>query len=183
MPVAVVYFRRKERRLLQVALGWKGERAVGDTLKELERRGYHVFHDLVFDKFNIDHVVVGPGGVFTVETKTRSKRVKNPSTAHVTWDGQELRIDKALATEHIGQAKGEAAELGNLLRDAGVNIWVRAVLLFPGWYVDAIKSRDDKDVFVCNDTYFVRSFDYAEPTLSAEQVQRVVSILDAQARS
>ena len=28
-----------------------------------------VYHDIQADQFNIDHVVVGPSGVFAVETK------------------------------------------------------------------------------------------------------------------
>jgi hypothetical protein len=41
-------------------LGFKGERAVGEELNQLLRQGFHVFHDLPFDSFNIDHVIVGP---------------------------------------------------------------------------------------------------------------------------
>ena len=38
------------------------------------RDGFAVFHDVPGDKaFNVDHVVIGPQGVFAVETKGRGK--------------------------------------------------------------------------------------------------------------
>jgi len=54
-------------------LGYEGEIAVGQELNQLMLDGYRVYHDFPADKFNIDHIVVGPPGVFAVETKARSK--------------------------------------------------------------------------------------------------------------
>src|SRR4029077_1101345 len=33
--------------------------------------GWQVIHDVSFGRGNIDHVIVGPGGIYTVETKSR----------------------------------------------------------------------------------------------------------------
>ena len=41
-------------------------------LEELRSEGYKPVHDIVGNGFNIDHVIVGPGGVFAIETKYRS---------------------------------------------------------------------------------------------------------------
>ncbi len=54
-------------------LGRDGEKVVGQFLETLGERGYRVFHDVVGGNFNLDHVLIGPAGVFTVETKTYSK--------------------------------------------------------------------------------------------------------------
>jgi hypothetical protein len=51
-------------------LGFSGERAVGHHLNQLAAEGYRIYHDLQFEGFNIDHVLVGPSGVYSVETKT-----------------------------------------------------------------------------------------------------------------
>ncbi|MEE4639716.1 MAG: nuclease-related domain-containing protein, partial [Wenzhouxiangella sp.] len=56
-----------------LAQGEQGERAVGQFLERLREDGYQVFHDLIGDGFNLDHVIIGPAGVFTIETKTWSK--------------------------------------------------------------------------------------------------------------
>jgi hypothetical protein len=52
--------------------GIEGEKAVGQFLERLREQRYQVFHDLVGDGFNVDHVLIGPAGVFTIETKTSS---------------------------------------------------------------------------------------------------------------
>ena len=52
--------------------GERGELVVAEQLEELRATGFRCFHDIVRDGFNIDHVVVGPPGVFVIETKFRS---------------------------------------------------------------------------------------------------------------
>lgn len=54
-------------------LGWEGELATGEQLNRLYAQGYDVFHDIDGGGFNIDHVAVGPAGVFAIETKARVK--------------------------------------------------------------------------------------------------------------
>ena len=53
-------------------LGEKGERRVSEVLRTLRHRDYVTFDDLLLEGVNVDHVVVGAGGVFAVETKTFS---------------------------------------------------------------------------------------------------------------
>jgi hypothetical protein len=50
--------------------GAKGEEHVGGLLDELAAKGWHVLHDADFGRGDIDHVAIGPAGVFTVETKS-----------------------------------------------------------------------------------------------------------------
>lgn len=49
-----------------------------------------MFHDVVGDGFNVDHILIGPAGVFTVETKTHSKPKGN---SQIVFDGETIRID------------------------------------------------------------------------------------------
>ena len=50
-----------------------GELAVAECLDLLRDDGCRVLHDVVGDSFNVDHVVIAPQGIYTVETKTFSK--------------------------------------------------------------------------------------------------------------
>ena len=49
--------------------GARGEEKVAGILASLPD-AYHVFNDFAAGRAHVDHVVVGPGGVFSVETKT-----------------------------------------------------------------------------------------------------------------
>jgi hypothetical protein len=60
--------------------GAQGEERVGGLLDELARsrgdEGWRVVHDASFGRGNVDHVVIGPAGVFTVETKSHQGPVR-----------------------------------------------------------------------------------------------------------
>jgi hypothetical protein len=51
--------------------GARGERATAHRLRRLERGGYVVLHDLEVpgSHANLDHVAVGPAGVFVIDSK------------------------------------------------------------------------------------------------------------------
>lgn len=57
--------------------GIRGEREVGRRLEDLRALGCVPFPP--GEEFNVDHALVGPGGMFAIETKTISKRA-SPGT-------------------------------------------------------------------------------------------------------
>jgi hypothetical protein len=50
--------------------GATGEEQVGGLLDGLAGDGWHVIHDASLGHGNVDHILIGPAGVFTVETKS-----------------------------------------------------------------------------------------------------------------
>ncbi len=94
-------------------LGYEGEVATGQELNQMMLQGYHVYHDFVADKFNIDHIVVGPAGVFAVETKARAKPTSgNSNTSHkVTYDEKYIRFPNWKEAKPLEQTKIQAAWL------------------------------------------------------------------------
>jgi len=128
----VARLRPKFRALRQ---GIDGERAVGQYLEGLRGAGYRVFHDLVGSGFNIDHVLIGPAGVYTIETKTWSKPVRGD--AHIEYDGRRLRVaGREPERDPLVQARAQASWLkGVLAESTGKTFDVFPVILFPGWWV------------------------------------------------
>ena len=49
--------------------GAAGEEHVGSVLDELRPAGWFALHDVDVGRGNIDHVLVGPAGIYTIETK------------------------------------------------------------------------------------------------------------------
>src|SRR4051812_3538686 len=68
-----------ERFLLPPVERWsrgkQGEQEVGALLESLAGSGWRVLHDISFGHGNIDHVLIGPAGIFTVETKSHGGRI------------------------------------------------------------------------------------------------------------
>jgi len=77
-------------------LGFFGERYVAGWLDPLKAQGWFIFHDVpcagATEQFNLDHVAVGPGGVWVVETKTRRKGRARPGRKEheVVFDGVQI---------------------------------------------------------------------------------------------
>jgi len=56
--------------------GATGEEQVGALLDELTGAGWRVIHDVSLGHGNVDHVAVGPAGLFTLETKSHPGPVR-----------------------------------------------------------------------------------------------------------
>jgi Nuclease-related domain len=78
--------------------GAAGERHVGRLLEPLVRQGWGVQHDLRVpgSKANIDHVVIGPPGIFAIDAKHYSGRLRL-SRDGLLWHGRYL-LSPALST-------------------------------------------------------------------------------------
>ncbi len=63
-----------KKRITDADTGARAEQAVAGALESLPD-DYYVFHDLEFPGFNIDHVVLGPNGIFLVETKSQKGNI------------------------------------------------------------------------------------------------------------
>ena len=56
--------------------GAQGEESVGAIIDGLAGEGWLTIHDISLGRGNVDHVLVGPGGVFAVETKANRGRIR-----------------------------------------------------------------------------------------------------------
>jgi hypothetical protein len=122
-------------------LGFKGERVVAEELNQLLAQGWRVFHDVPFDSFNVDHVAVGPVGVFAVETKTRRKwedRAAVHPAYKVIWDGLQFTWPSGVKNDFgLEQATRNAKTVGEFLsKSTGERVVCLPVLTLPGWYIE-----------------------------------------------
>ncbi len=142
--------RTRSREIRDLRLGLDGELATAEELSQLMFHGYYVFHDLPGDHFNIDHVVIGPAGVFAIETKTRSKPVgKGKQLAMVIFEDSQLKFPDYQESESIQQAKDQSKWLSEFLRKSvGKAVAVKPVLALPGWLVE--RRERDPSIMVIN---------------------------------
>jgi Nuclease-related domain len=73
--------------------GAKGERRTARLLSPLERYGWAVLHDLAIpgSAANIDHLVIGPGGVLVVDSKQYRGRLRLDHYG-MLWHGRHLLV-------------------------------------------------------------------------------------------
>jgi hypothetical protein len=159
------------REIRAVGRGIWGERYVGQVLEDSCRpRGYRVLHDLPSTNgdFNVDHVLIGPEGVFAVETKHYAR--PTAGERKIVYDGQTLTIPGVTPEKDLlGQARGAAAYVRDVLRrTTGRDVRVRPVLIFAGWFVE-LRGRGP-EVWVLNENHLPAWLDHEEPRLSPEDV-------------
>jgi hypothetical protein len=171
------------KRLWAARLGYMGERAVAEELNTLLVKGYRVFHDLPFEKFNIDHVVVGPKGVFSIETKTRRKPRQENATAEykVVHEGKTLRWPKVSETKTIEQALLNASTISKwIAASAAESVPAQAIVAVPGWFTAT--DTTFPAVWVLNPRGIKAFIEKCPPTLSPDQIQRIAFQLEQHCR-
>lgn len=154
-------------------LGYHGERYVAEELNLLMADGFRVFHDVPFKAHNVDHVVVGPSGVFGIETKAKRKKLKHGKERHrVVFDGTRLEFPGGWNSEWLDQARLNAKTLSDwLLSSSGERVSAEPILTIPGWWIE---PKGTSDVHVLNPKQIpglIRSL--PQNALNAGQIQRI----------
>ncbi|MCH7369717.1 nuclease-related domain-containing protein [Aeromonas sp. MR16] len=129
------------RHLQHLTLGYACELAVGQELEYLVRpkdHPYRVYHDIPFDGFNIDHLIISPNGVFVVETKGRSKPINDGTKQFkVRVENNALHFPNHVETEPLEQVRRNVTSVRNWLNSAtGTDVPVGGILVLPGWYIE-----------------------------------------------
>jgi len=157
-----------DRRLGNFLKGAKGEEWVAHELAFLGSE-YAVFNGLRFGggKQNFDHIIVGPAGVFVVETKNWKGSVE-------FHDGKLYAGGKEPSRPPLKQVKAAAAELVSYLDDSGCgDLPVHSVLCFLETELPE-EIMNVNGVVVCSGPRLVdvlqETFDQPIPVSMREQV-------------
>lgn len=160
---------RYKKRFAALKLGRDGEREVGQQLEVLLAKGCIVFHDIVGDGFNVDHVVIGPKGIFTIETKAISKR---PGDKVVYRDGRLLVGGHTPERDPVEQAHAQARWIKSILQEStGKSFPVKPVILFPGWFVEPVAQADLDKIWILNPKAFPTFVEKTNKDMDDEDVR------------
>jgi hypothetical protein len=125
------------------AAGARGERLVGRQLNRWATRyGWHVLHAVPVGRrgADIDHVVIGPFGVVTVNTKT---------TATAVWVGEYGLTVGGKPVDYLRKSRREASRAGRLLnRATGLEVPVQPAIVFVGARRVSVRRGGPPDVAV-----------------------------------
>lgn len=159
------------RKLKTLKMARNGERVVGQFLEGLRENGYRVIHDIVGDNFNIDHLLIGPKGVFTIETKTISKPVRGKP--EIVYDGAQILVNGFKPDrDPIVQAKAQAHWVKVLVKElTGKTITIQPAVVYPGWFINQTLKGSRPEVWVLNPKALPSFIENSEGELSDEDVR------------
>jgi hypothetical protein len=115
--------------------GAEGEVATADALKSLAADGWRIVHDRALTKTNVDHVLVGPGGIYAIETK-RWQGTLNVDEEGLTRNGR--------PESNVGRnCRSAARELSAYIKgETGKSPWIQGVVVLWGDFEPGIADRN-----------------------------------------
>ncbi len=141
--------------------GADGEEATAEALAALDPQRWVVLHDVAWPGrrlANLDHVAIGPSGVFVIDSKNWSGRV--------AIEGGVLRQNGRARTTTVTSAEGAASAVADVVPQVPHQC-VRAVLTFTA----GSPTQKIGDVLVCTTETLIATLT-AQPTcLAPEQVK------------
>ncbi|MDE2103401.1 MAG: NERD domain-containing protein [Patescibacteria group bacterium] len=167
-------------------LGLRGEQVVAEELAtpDLLATGYVSFHDVPGNgPWNIDHVVIGPSGIYVLETKTRARRkpTRDQRDCDVLYDGKKLQFPWCYDAKAAKQTERNAEWVRKFIDGfAPKDMPVQPIIVVPGWYA---KSLGNYPVKVMPVDYLVKGVLLADKRLfTAEQLSPLIRRFDERCR-
>jgi hypothetical protein len=149
--------------------GARGERTTAKLLAPLERHGFTIFHDLNLPggRVNIDHLVIGPTGTWTIDSKAWRNRTV------VDKDGRLWR-GRAPADHTVRIAWWEAEQVATLFSATGIDVGVNPVLVVHGTPLKALEAIADPGVRVIAPDYLAAVVSRPPATLWPNEAEAMV---------
>ena len=120
------------------AMGAMGEEWTARELRRLRGRRWYLANGLLLrPASDVDHVVIGPGGVLVVETKYSSDG----------WH-REGKFSEGWVQRAIGQAKRNQKDVASILRPAVASEHVKPVVVLWGGAAESARVSEDEGVTI-----------------------------------
>lgn len=175
VAVAVAAFNSPPQWIENYLRGAWGEERTSAELVSLLDEGWVIIHDLARLTHNLDHVLVGPPGVFVIETKNFGGTVavrRDMVTIQYADHGKPLPMGDKIAR----QARSQGVEVNRMLTQRGhLKVWVTAAVAIWGDFPQG-QAEGDRVTFVAGDQ-LVEWLRGQRARLSAQQIDQIAELL------
>ncbi|WSD35348.1 NERD domain-containing protein [Streptomyces sp. NBC_01750] len=166
---AITWLLRRDSEWDSWRKGLAGERRVGSELQRLSNRGWRVLHSVPLPReVDIDHLLIGPGGVFSINTK-------HHQNAKVWVGDDSVKVNHGKPHPYARKSRAEAQRVQKVLgRHCDFEVPIEPVIVFVG-------VSELKRVATLLDVRVYREREVAalgplKGALSLEQVERVYQV-------
>jgi hypothetical protein len=157
-----------EKERLRYARGFEGELLVSWTLDALGT-DWHIFHGLqLTEREDFDHVVVGPRGLFYIQTKNRRGLIAR-SDDTLVLNGVPDKVTSTVRSQAMELKRRLADETGTPVR------WIKAVVVVPFASIDL--DNDVTNVAVVDQEGMVPYIERQRQEFDQAQIESYVAAL------
>jgi hypothetical protein len=162
--------------------GLVGERKVDKALNSGLNDDYYLINNLSFHKGgDVDHIVIGPNGVFVIETKNWSGIVSCNGDA---WQREDQRKFKDSPSRQVKKNADKIKQImssSSNLRNHG--IWVQGLVVFTNTNADLSINKPTTPILRLSElSSYITTYKNYNP-YTAQQVQQIIKEITKQAGS
>lgn len=152
--------------------GADGEILVAEALRIALSDDYFVINDIIKHRGNIDHVVIGPTGVFAINSKCWRGTVKPDGQGELIING------KATSGREIHRLAGTAKDINRfIVRKTGFDAFVQPLMIFESTRVEVPPGTTGvvRCLWKEQAAEFIESRKHAQ--LSVDQIKSIAAVL------
>lgn len=150
-------------------IGAGAELVVKKSLMKLSDN-YRIISDFQTGKWNIDHICIGPTGIFAIEVKAHR--------GLIYYTENKLKRDTQDISNFLGQAKAESLFLNHLIKEKlNKEHFVIPVLVFPNGKIDTSICHKIENVWVGGRGFERWVIENCKNTLSSEEIEEICNVL------
>lgn len=128
-------------------VGVYGEQATAKALRPLEEDGWIVLHDLPAGRGNVDHIAIGPGGVYLLDSKRLGGKVSVDSTGATVRRIDDPDLSYQIHGGHLANLSRQTHQ--RVLASSRINVWVTPVMVI--WAEFPQRVAGDQTYYVLGD--------------------------------
>ena len=164
---------RLRSQLQSFATRHRKDREVGHILDRVRAKGFITYDRLPETEFQVDHIVVGPSGIYVIETKERT--VFGSRTIDYVNDNQLILGGKITDSQPLKKTRGAADAIRRQLQEhLHQQFAVKPLVVFSGeWRVN--RYANDVDVAVVTANQLESYLDREQPELTSKEITQICS--------
>jgi len=159
--------------------GTEGEREVAKTLYENLNDNYYLLNDVKLpnSQSNIDHIILGPNGVFIIETKNNIGQIFCKEDYWYKYDERDNNY-YILPGNPSKRIKGKSADFGRFIEKIlNRKVWINRFIVFANNKVTLNLDNPSVDVLKINELVnYIKSMKSFNP-LSKEEINKIAQVL------
>jgi hypothetical protein len=152
--------------------GAYGEQATAKALRALEEEGWIVLHDLRAGRGNVDHIAIGPGGVYLLDSKRLGGTVSVHGTSATVRRIDDPDLSYEIPRGHIVSLARQTHQ--RVLASSRINVWVTPVMVI--WADFPQRVAGDQPFYVKRDE-LVTWLKSRPQTVAASRVQQLADVV------